>query len=80
MKKFPQLIARWKARTVGVANPKPNPQPNPAPNAPNQNSNINIQMIVTEPPEPNVAVVTRGGATTGADQATQIEPMEHMQP
>ena len=52
---------------VGAANPAPNP----APNAPNLNVNANIQMIVTEPREPTIAMVTRGGATMGADQAMQ---------
>ena len=37
-------------------------------------------MIVTEPWEPNAVVVTRGGATTGADQATQTDPVMHVQP
>ena len=59
---------------VGVANPTPNLAPNPLLNDPNPNSNVNIQMIVTEPREPNVEVVTRGSAMTGIDQATQIEP------
>ena len=61
-----QLIARWQAQTVGAANPTPNP----VSNAPNPNANANIQMIIVEPREPNVVVVTRGGATTGLDQAT----------
>ena len=37
-------------------------------------------MIVVEPWEPSVAVITRGGATTGIDQATQIEPTVQAQP
>ena len=49
-------------------------------NAPNPNANENIHMIVTKPLEPNVAVVTRGGAAMGADQATQTEPVIQAQP
>ena len=80
MEQFPQLITRWEAQTVGVVNPAPNPAPNPVPNAPSLNANVNIQMIVTKPREPNVAVVTRGGAATGADQAMQIEPAAQARP
>ena len=43
--------------------------PNPAQN-PNTNPNLNIQMISAELRQPNVAVVTRGGAATGVDQNT----------
>ena len=70
MEQCPQLIARWKAWTVGEVNPAPNLAPNPPTNASNLNANANIQMIVAEPWELTVAVVTRGGAATGADQAT----------
>ena len=55
-----------KAQTVRAGNPVPNP----VSNSPNPNTNYNIQMIVIEPREPNVVVVTRGGVATGADQAT----------
>ena len=37
-------------------------------------------MIVREPREPSVAMITRGGAEMGADQATQIEPTVKKQP
>ena len=57
-----------------------NPAPNLAPNAPNPNANINIQMIIIEPQEPNVAMATRGGAMTGANQAVQTDPTTHVQP
>ena len=52
---------KWKARNV--VNPKPVQNPNPNPNP-------NIQMIYIEPRQPNLAVVTRGGAVIGADQNT----------
>ena len=60
-----QLLAQWKSHMVGAANTTLNPI---------MNANSNIQMIVIEPREPNLVVVTRGGAMMGADQATQIEP------
>ena len=62
------------------ANPVPNPTPNIMPNAPNPNANINIHMIVYERRELNVAMVTRGCAMIGADQATQTYPTTHAQP
>ena len=37
-------------------------------------------MIVGEPREINVAMVTRGGATIGADQAMKIEHVAHGKP
>ena len=71
----PKLIARWQAQTVGA----PNPVRNPMLNAPNPNANANIQMIVAEPREPSVVVITRGGATMGTDQDTQTEPVAQAQ-
>ena len=56
------LIAKWQARTVV--------DPKPVQNL-NLNPNINIQMISVKPRQPNLVVVTRGGATTGAEQNTQ---------
>ena len=46
---------------MGNPNPLQNPNPNP---------NQNIQKISTEPMEPNIVVVTRGGVATGADEDT----------
>ena len=58
----PQLIAKWKARTVRNPNPVQNP---------NLNSNQNIQMIYVEPREATIIFVIRGGATNGADQSAR---------
>ena len=42
----------------------------------NPNPNKNIQMISAKPRQPNLVVVTRGGAATGVDQNT---PQGHPQ-
>ena len=76
VEQFPQLITRWQALTVGEANLAPNPTSN----SPNPNANTNRQMIVVEPWEPSVALITRGGVVMGADQAMPTEPTVQAQP
>ena len=67
-----QLIEKWQARIVINPNPVHNP---------NGNTNLNIQMILIEIRQPQIAVVTRGGDEMGAYQNTQqgqpqVKPME----
>ena len=42
VEKFPQLISRWQAWTLGLANLILNLAPNLVPNSPNQDANMNI--------------------------------------
>ena len=66
----PQLIAKWQARTITGPNPMQNLNPN-------LNPNLNVYMIDAKPRDPIVSVVTRGGATT---EANQDVPQEQLQP
>ena len=53
----PQLITKWQLRTISAPNRPPNP---------NLNANANVHMIVAEPFDLNIAILTRGGVTTVA--------------
>ena len=67
MEQCPQLIEKWQARTITGHNPAKNE---------NQNTNMNVQMITVEPRDPNVVVITREGAATGADQDKAQEQLQ----
>ena len=67
VKQCPQLITKWKARTITGPTPAQNPNTNP---------NLNVQMIATEPRDPTISLVSRGGAVTKADQDKLQEQLQ----
>ena len=58
----PYLIAKFQERNMGNQNPP-------------KNANPNIQNIYAEPWELNIAIITRGGAATGANQEAPYEKL-----
>ena len=67
MEQCPQLITKWQERNIAGPNPMQNVNPHP---------NLNVQMIAVEPQDLSVAVITRGGATTGSDQDKSQEQLQ----
>ena len=69
VEKCPQLVTKWQARTITGPNPAQNLNPNP-------NPNLNIQMIATQPIDPNVVAITKGGVATGAHKENPQEQLQ----